>query len=341
MIKIGQIGMAHDHAPGFMAVLRKYPDVFDIVGIAEDDPSYARKFVHTKFKGEAVYEGIPLRSTEELLSVPGLQAVVVETEEASLIDYAYMAVERGLHVHIDKPAGTDLQKFRRLLRMAESKKRTVQMGYMYRYFPAVQYCLEQVKAGALGRIYQVDAIMDTLLAPAKREWTNRFPGGNMFYLGCHMVDLVLLLAGMPERIHPYNKSTGIDGIDAVDHAFAVFEYKNGISTVRATLTESAGFARRQLVVCGEKGVMEIKPLETALDTPANEVSVSYVPDALGPFRTEVLPSAAGRYDAMMLDFADMVEGRKQNPYSYEYEYTVQKAILAACGLPVELHNDDW
>ena len=51
--------------------------------------------------------------------------------------------------------------------------------------------------------------------------------------------LVLLLAGMPERIHPYNKSTGIDGTDAVDHAFAVFEYKNGISTVRATLTESA------------------------------------------------------------------------------------------------------
>ena len=38
MIKIGQIGMAHDHAEGKMSCVRKFPDVFEIVGIAEENP---------------------------------------------------------------------------------------------------------------------------------------------------------------------------------------------------------------------------------------------------------------------------------------------------------------
>ena len=39
---------------------------------------------------------------------------------------------------------------------------------------------------------------------------------------------------------------------------------------------------------------------------------------------------------MMLDFAAMVRGEKQNPYSYEYELGLQKLILACCGRDVDL-----
>ena len=40
-------------------------------------------------------------------------------------------------------------------------------------------------------------------------------------------------------------------------------------------------------------------------------------------------------DEMMLDFAAYVRGEKTNPYTYEYEYQLQKMILAACGQDID------
>ena len=37
MIRIGQIGMAHDHGSGKMSCVRKFPGVFQVVGVAEED----------------------------------------------------------------------------------------------------------------------------------------------------------------------------------------------------------------------------------------------------------------------------------------------------------------
>ncbi len=331
MIKLGHIGIAHDHSIGFMECVRKYPDIFEVVGVVEENPDNIKRL-----GGNKVYDGIPFMSMEEMLNYPGLDAVMVETEELKLIETAQKCVDKGLHVHIDKPAGGNVEDFERLLKTAKSKNLTVQIGYMYRYNPAVQYCWNIVKSGELGKIYQVDAIMDSWYSPEKREWTNQFPGGNMFFLGCHMVDLVLLMQGIPERIIPLNKSSGIDGVSAIDHGFAVFEYSSGISTVRATLTECIGFNRRQLFVCGERGVIEIKPLEDENGLPSTQLSISFDRNFRGKYEERHFPKASGRYDAMMLDFAEIVKGNKENPFPYEYELLVQKAVLAACGLPGEV-----
>jgi hypothetical protein len=37
-----------------------------------------------------------------------------------------------------------------------------------------------------------------------------------------------------------------------------------------------------------------------------------------------------RYDDMMRNFAELVRG-KENPYSYDYELSLYKLILRACG----------
>ena len=331
MIKIGQIGIAHDHAEGKMACVRKYPDIFEIVGVAEENPKNMKDFGN-----RACYEGVPFMSVEKLLDTPGLDAIMVETEELNLVETAQRCVDKGLHIHVDKPAGDDIAAFERLLKTAKARGLTVQLAYMYRYNPAVQHCLEVVKTGQLGEIYQVDASMNSWYPPEKRLWTNRFPGGNMFFLGCHMVDLVLLTQGVPDRIIALNKSSGIDGISALDHGFAVFEYENGISTVRATLTECIGFNRRQLVVCGDRGVIKINPLEDSNGAPSTQLSISFDRKFRGEYATRQFPEAAGRYDTMVLEFAEIVKGNKANPFTYEYELLMQKAVLAACGLPVEV-----
>jgi predicted dehydrogenase len=299
------------------------------VGVAEENAEILKAM-----GGQDCYKNVPVMKVEELLSIPDLNAVMAETDEFSLVHTAQACVDRGLHVHIDKPAGTNLGDFERLLSAAKSKNLTVQLAYMYRYNPAVQYCLSAVKSGMLGEIFRVQAIMNTYHPPEKRGWMKPFPGGNMFYLGCHMVDLILLMMGIPDKIMPLNKSTGFDGVEVTDTGFAVFEYKNGIATAEASSNDVNGYARRSLLVCGSKGTIEIRPLEgdyngqPELFLSLKEMTRGY--DYADCKSLLPVPPMTGRYDAMMLDFAEMVECGKENPYTYEYEAAVQKAILEAC-----------
>jgi predicted dehydrogenase len=101
--------------------------------------------------------------------------------------------------------------------------------------------------------------------------------------------------------------------------------------VQATSTEVNGYGRRQLVVCGSKGSVEIKPLENP-----TVMTLSLRKDTKGKEYSDckqqiTLPQQGGRYDDMMLEFAKIVRGVKDNPYSYEYEIQLHELILAACG----------
>jgi predicted dehydrogenase len=229
MLKIGQIGMEHDHANAFMECVRKYPDIFSVVGVADTAENIKK---HSK---DRFYEGLAMMSEDELRDMSDLDAVLVETEELRLVETAQKCVERGLPVHMDKPAGASVPEFAKLLNDAKAKNLTLQLGYMLRYNPAVQYCLDMKKKGIFGEIFQADAIMNRGHYPDKRQWLAQFPGGNMFYLGCHMVDLFLLFMGAPLRIHAMNKSTSFDGVTALDNGLAVFEYPKGHALVRKVL----------------------------------------------------------------------------------------------------------
>lgn len=42
-LKIGQIGIGHNHGAAKMETVRKFPEVFDVVGVAEPDLSWLEK----------------------------------------------------------------------------------------------------------------------------------------------------------------------------------------------------------------------------------------------------------------------------------------------------------
>ncbi len=129
-IRIGQIGVGHAHA-GKLHVYRQSAD-YEVVGIVEPDPE-----LQTRARTQDVYRDLPWMSEEQLLNVPGLDAVLVETRVRDLLDVAERCVAAGKHVHLDKPAGESLPQFRRILDAAQRQDLLVQMGYMYRYNPAI------------------------------------------------------------------------------------------------------------------------------------------------------------------------------------------------------------
>ena len=154
----------------------------------------------------------------------------------------------------------------------------------------------------------------------------------MFYLGCHMIDLICSLCGFPKRVIPYNKCSGVDGVDVSDLCMAILEYDNGTSFAKASAVEFGGFERRQLVVSGSAKTIELRPLEW-YRSDGKLVTERYVRDNRKWTAPSIKETSVGvdRYDDMMRAFAKMVRGEKENPYTYDYELQLYKTLLKACG----------
>ncbi len=208
-----------------------------------------------------IFKGYPTLTLKEVLSDESIEAVFIETEECHLTKYALMAARAGKHIHMEKPGSQDKKAFAQLIDTVKKNGKIFHTGYMYRYNPEIIKLIDKVKRGELGEIIGVEAQMNSLHERPVREWLSKYDGGIMFYLGCHLIDLILTIQGTPEKIIPINRKTGLDGIDSTDFGFVLFEYERGISFAKSCSCEQGGFDRRELVVKGTKGTVELKPLE--------------------------------------------------------------------------------
>lgn len=283
------------------------------------------------------FEGYKELTVEEILDDPNIEAVFIEGEEIFLSKYALMAAKAKKHIHMEKPGGISLSLFEELIETAKKNSLIFHIGYMYRYNPEIENLLSIVKAGKLGKILSVEAQMNCCHQSQTRQWLENFPGGIMFFLGCHLIDLILQLQGQPKKILPLNKATGVEGVTSEDFGFAVLEYENGVSFAKINSTEIGGYARRQLVVSGTKGTVELKPLEMYIGDMSPDlytVTTEYSSPQWGDMGISRKTQAYNRYDKMLSSFAAMVRGDIENPYSYDYELNLYKAVLRSCGVEV-------
>ena len=328
-IKIAQIGTSmNGHGTLIWKSLIKQTDIFEVVGYAFPENEREKFPSHEKY-----FDGYREMTVAEILSDPEIEAVAVETEEINLTKYALMAAKAGKHVHMEKPGGVDLAEFEEMIAAMKKSGKVFSTGYMYRFNPKIVEAMERIERGELGRIYAVEAHMDCLHQPELKNWLSTFPGGMLFYLGCHLIDLIYRIQGEPVEVLPLSCSTGFEGVSSEDYGMAVFKYKSGVSFAKTSACEPGGFMRRQLVICGERGTIEIKPLEvipTGAGTSVYTVSSeSFSENWHTPWKSSKT-EPFDRYDGMMRNFAEMVRG-KQNPYTYDYELNLYKLILKACG----------
>jgi predicted dehydrogenase len=321
-IKIGQIGVGHAHATK-LAAFRKSAD-YEVVGIVEPDDGLRKRA-----DALPAFKDLKWMTREQLLNVPGLQAVLVETQVKDLLDNAEACIAAGKHIGIDKPAGESLPHFRRVLESAAKQKLLVQMGYMYRYNPGVVLLREFLKKGWLGDVFEVHTVMSKVVDPPSRKELSAYRGGIMFELGCHIADLVIGVLGKPTEV--IGRSQHVSKIDdkLLDNMLAMLTYPKALATVKSSAIEVDGFARRHLVVCGTEGTFQIQPL----DNPAVRVALS---KDHGEYRKGYQDIKLPKYERYVDDAADMarvIRGEKASDFPLDHDLAVQETLLKACGLP--------
>lgn len=322
LIKVGQIGTTHAHAGGKWRSMHRC-DAFDVVGLAELTEERARAIKSNPKE----YAQAPWMSVEALLAIPDLRLVAVETHVRDLLPTATRCLKAGKHIHLDKPAGSDLDTFKDVVALARSNRLLIQMGYMFRYNPAFEFCFRAVREGWLGDIFAVEAVMGKKSGPDARREIAEFAGGTMFELGCHVIDAIVYLLGKPDEVHAFNRKS-IPSDPLVDNQVAVLEYPGVVATVRSALIEVDGFARRQLVVCGSKGTLEIRPLEPPSIRLTLEEPVAGYKKGV---QTVTLPDT-NRYDKDFEDIAQVIRGEHAFQFSYEHDLAVQETVLRASGM---------
>jgi predicted dehydrogenase len=328
-IKIGQIGIRHEHAGGIMQSLRNLPEVFEVVGVVDDRSSRSAAFPGSNL---SVYDGLPWLSEEELLSHPGLQAVCVETANYDLVPTALRCLDKFLPLHMDKPGGDDLALFRRLREGYEDRGLPFHIGYMFRGNPAMCWLQSAVKRGLLGDIFEIHGCMSHCYGgDAYQEYLGQMQGGIMFNLGCHLLDLVVSLMGRPQKVTSILRSTSGLPDNLANNALAILEYKHCIVSINACSKEIFGSEKRRLKVCGSKGTAELSPLE-CFDGRSLKLQLQLAEgsDDLPP-GAQILDFGVryDRYREHLLEFAGMIRGEVHNPYNAKHDCLTQEVLLAA------------
>lgn len=320
-IKVGQIGTKHAHASGKMDTIRKFSEIFDVVGVVEKDETQRHRMANTKTYGDLTW-----MTQEQLLNVSELQLVLVETDIDDLLVVAERCVSAGKHVHLDKPAGTSFPHFQKVCAAADAGKIALQMGYMFRSNPAFRFLFKAVREGWLGDIFMVHGEMSKKVDDRNRAELARYPGGSMFELGCHLIDSVVTILGAPKTVTAFNSNTRPEFDSLADNCLAVLSYERATATVKSAVCEVEGGRRRQFVACGTLGTITIWPLEPpeivlSLEKP----TASY---SKGTQRVE-LPRISGRYDGDLLHLAAVIRGEVSPEFNTAHDLAVQEVVLLA------------
>jgi predicted dehydrogenase len=143
------------------------------------------------------------RGFEEILSDSEIELVIVNTTNDTHFDFTSRALEAGKHVVVEKPFTNTTEDARKLIELAESKKKTLSVFQSRRWDGAFMTLQKIIASGLLGKVVEYEAHYDRFRNYIAPHTWKELPGpgsGILYNLGSHMIDQVLVLFGKPESV---------------------------------------------------------------------------------------------------------------------------------------------
>lgn len=238
VIGVGAMGQHHAR------VYDQLPDT-QLVGIVDANPTVGERIAglyHT-----TAYTDYGRMLTE---ARPNLVTVAVPTEYHHRV--AQEALAAGCHVLVEKPIAATEAEAQDLIEQARAAKQKLMVGHIVRFDPAVQALKERLKAGELGRIFQVRC---RRLGP--------FPArirdvGVVIDLATHDLDMIRYLTGQEairvyaeteQRIHSAYEDILTGTVRLMDGTIGVLDI-NWLTPTKI----------RELTVTGERGMFLVDHL---------------------------------------------------------------------------------
>jgi myo-inositol 2-dehydrogenase / D-chiro-inositol 1-dehydrogenase len=206
-----------------------------------------------------------------------VDAVIIATPVYLHPDHFEAAVKAGKHIYIEKPAAMDVAGCKRVMRVADSadRKLNITFGFQRRYAPVYQKAKQLVDSGAIGAVRMAHAhfiksgAAGSGVQRAARPVTEQekivnwhawkeLSGDLIVENNVHSIDALNWFIGS----HPVS-AVGSGGAtlpkkgDMRDHNFVAFEHANGVQAQLSGATLAPGNYRHVTEqFFGEKGMVE-------------------------------------------------------------------------------------
>jgi len=322
-IRAAVIGTGHGHAVSKIRALRGMPE-YELAGICRPDPSEPAE--------DAAFRDARWLTLEQVIEDASIELAAIESADVERnLGYAEQCVQAGKFVHLDKPPGADLERLGKLLARAGERRRVVQMGYQWRYHPAMQAVVEAARNGWLGRIYRFRASIDKLVLADERRHLAKFRGGLMFSEGCHLVDRAVAVLGKPLKATGFLRHDSPIPDNLADNTLAILEYDRAVAEISLAGFHRNGNRHRFLEIVGTNGSARMQPY-----TFPSRLLVDLA-EAAGPYKageqTVEVPAPPGPgYTPDFREMAAIIREGARPSHSAEHDLVTQETLLRVCGM---------
>ena len=289
---------------------------FGIIGVGNMGSSHAKKFLEGRVtngvltavcdrkvaKTDAIraleYEGAKdvavFSDYKEMLASGLCDAVIVAVPHYDHPALTIDALNAGLHVICEKPAGVYTNQVKEMNAVAENSDKLFTMMFNQRTNCVYRKMRDMIQGGELGEIKRINWIITTWYRSQSYydsgDWraTWRGEGGGVLFNQCpHQLDLLQWVTGMmPARVHSFCHFGKWHDIEVEDDVTAYLEYENGATGVFITSTgDTPGTNRFEIL--GNKGKLVCETVRgadgkkqdvltfTTLETPEREFNATY------------------------------------------------------------------
>lgn len=223
----------------------------ELVAVSRADAARAKSFAHEFGAGRwhADWRG--------LVADPLVEAVYVATPVHLHAEQAIAAAEAGKHVLCEKPLALTVAECERMNAAAEANGVRLGVAYYRRFYPAVGRVREILESGEIGVpvVAQINAFERFDPAPDNpRRWLldKRLSGGGpMFDFGCHRIELLLGLFGMPVHVRAVSGNV-LFRREVEDTICALIQFEQGTQAV-LSVTHAAREPQDTLEIFGSEG----------------------------------------------------------------------------------------
>lgn len=266
-VRLGVIGlgnMGSSHAKKILAGECPEMEVTAVCDIKPERLDWAEENLGNGVAGFA--------DAEEMMDSGLVDAVVVAIPHYDHPKYSIMAMRKGLHVMVEKPAGVYTKQVLEMNRVADECQVVFAIMMNQRTNGMYRKMREMIQSGEMGQIRRTSWIISDWYRPQayydsgdwRATWSGE--GGGVLLNQCpHNLDLWQWICGMPSKVTAHLHFGKWHDIEVEDDVTAYVEYPNGATGTFITSTgDLPGTNRLEVCLDGGKIVAEMGGREKSL-----------------------------------------------------------------------------
>ena len=217
VIGFGRMGLTH------FSILNNHPEV-EFVAVT-DSSSFMLKNIGN-------YIGVEtFKDYRKMIDRADLDFVIVATPTGLHAEIVKYAINKGLHVFVEKPFSLNSAQGRELVAMLDGSDLVGQVGYVIRFNDVFMQVKKLLDSKAIGAplTFKMEMHGPTILKDVKSGWRSKKKegGGCLYDFASHSIDLINYLIGVPDEVCG-SVFQSIHSVNVEDAISSTFVYRGNL-----------------------------------------------------------------------------------------------------------------